>query len=97
MPVYYYKCDICLEDFSFQHSSKDEMEECPSCKEPSLTKIPPPIFIKKIKDDMDQHREELSSLSYEELRERAESHIEENKRILEEMNNERLEFDPLNK
>lgn len=47
MPTYLYKCEQCHQEYEVVHSIKEELTECPKCKEKGWTSAPPTRLISK--------------------------------------------------
>jgi len=47
MPTYLYSCDECKKEFEAFHSIKEELNECPHCREEGKDSDPPKKLISK--------------------------------------------------
>lgn len=45
MPEYLYRCEVCNQEFEAMHSIKEQLEECPMCKEAGRPPVPPTRLI----------------------------------------------------
>jgi putative FmdB family regulatory protein len=45
MPEYLYRCEACAKEFEAMHSIREELQECPTCKEAGRPPVPPTRLI----------------------------------------------------